>query len=543
MPASSKQIANPDVLWEIFSSLASFDQYNSQPLKTLRIVSHVCTSWRQLILSSPLLWARIINVDELIQMTDDWRTEVIRRTGDAVLSIRGTGYRVSAKSERFIVFLLRDNWYRIKYIQIFLSSLSLHRSSVFSQILQTPAPNLEYFAVECGSLETGCPNNRRNQEVEGSEDLVVGGDSWTCHSVSFGGQAPKLKHFSCADLLLPPAEQFCFSQVVHLECGETNGEVLLNALAFMPKIETLHVHIIEDLPNIPIFSPTNIVFLPHLHHVRITTDTVWQVGLTILISLRPCPGFQLEFDVREGQGDITIAGGGDVIKDVLSRFLTDTSGELKEDTLEVKLYGDVFYMFTLDKFRLDFHCWNCVAPLIRILSIPQAAFLQATELNIDIIRENQETDEIIANFFSSLAVAHSLCTNSETLAYIHELSLGYPDKHLLPALKHLELRGYEMGLANMIEEFLGYRRDAYGTPIQSITASGLWGANLCNLERFDGILFRGYFGDTEVCYVCGSGSPETLDFTATAAQTEDPAIRRMEIDRLLTELSSEEEEE
>ncbi|KAF4611053.1 hypothetical protein D9613_006501 [Agrocybe pediades] len=355
--------------------------------------------------------------------------------------------------------------------------------------------------------------------------------------------------FMRANLLLPAVEQSCFSQVVHLECGETNGEVLLNALAFMPKIETLHVHIIEDLPDIPIFSPTNIVFLPHLHHVRITTDTVWQVGLTILISLRPCPGFQLEFDVRDYGGDISIEDA-NFITGVLSPFLTNTPWHsAEENNLDIKLYDSMLAIDTRPaQFRLDFFSSDSISELTSILSIPHAMFLKATKLDIDI--KGPDNDFVYENnvvqFLSSLAVAHSLRTDMGTLEYIHQLSSRYHDRHLLPSLRHLELHYYEVEFASALEEFLDYRCYAYGAPIQSITCHGLRGRNLTNLERFDGIVFRGYFINEEVHYVCGSGSPETLDFTATAIVKPDPAIARKSILEMLesmrTEPESDEEE-
>ncbi|KAF4622529.1 hypothetical protein D9613_009636 [Agrocybe pediades] len=539
MSFSSKQLYNPDVLSEIFLSLTSYDQYdpNSQPLKALRLASHVCSSWRQLILSSPVIWARNINVDELNHMTDDWRSEVLRRTGDAVLSIKGTGRHLSAKSERFIVSLLRDSWHRIKYIQICLSPLSRHRSRAFSQILRTPAPNLEHFAV--GNIEVVYSNEQDNDEVERAEELVLGDDGWKYYSVSFGGKAPRLKHFSCPALLLPAVSQPWFSQVLHLECGEINGRNLLNALPYMPNLETLHVHITTDLPEIPVFSPADGIILPRLHDVRITTYSPWRVGLAILVALQPRPEFKLDFDVQDGVGDVSIEDA-DAIKHVLSQLFTGTSPDLKEDChLQAVFYDTVFEITIPQKFRLSFSTWDSLSALLGILRMPLAPFYHATELNIDIKYSvvNPHSDTM-AQFFSSLTLVHSLKTDMETLVYIHKLSLRYDDTHLLPSLRHLELLNYDKFLANMIEEFLDYRHDPYGTPILSLTCHGLWGDNLSNLERFNGILFRGCFGDEEVHYVCGSGNPERLDFTATAIADGNSEIEEMEILKALAALST-----
>ncbi|KAF4621970.1 hypothetical protein D9613_009255 [Agrocybe pediades] len=340
---------------------------------------------------------------------------------------------------------------------------------------------------------------RRSRAVEAAEDTVTGDNSWTCHTVSFGGQAPKLKHFSCAGLLLPAVEQSCFSQVVHLECGEINGQALLNALAFMPKIETLHVHIIEDLPSIPFFSPTNVVILPCLHRLHIESDSAWLVGLIILFSLRPSFGFQLVFEVHDSDGDISVEEA-NAIRGVLSPFLMNTPWDPEEDSLDIKLYGSLFAIDTR-QLRLNFWSWDSMSELTSILSIPHAMFLHATKLDIDI--KGPENDPAYENdivqFLSSLTVADSMSTDMETLEYIHELSSSSPQR--------------SKSSSTIVVTFMGTQ-----------SSRGLWGRNLSNLERFDGTLFRGYFGYSEkVCYVCGSGSPETLDFTAI-----EPNIARRE---------------
>ncbi|KAF9556538.1 hypothetical protein CPC08DRAFT_820398 [Agrocybe pediades] len=227
-------------------------------------------------------------------------------------------------------------------------------------------------------------------------------------------------------------------------------------------------------------------------------------------------------------GDVSIADA-DAIQHALSQVFTDSPRDLKENSqLKVTLDDNFFYITTPHKFRLSFRTSHSPSALMRILCMPKAAFHHAPELEFDINCSTNPPSDTMVQFFSLLAVAHSLRTDLETLDYIHQLSLRYDDTRLLPSLTHLELSNYREDLTKTIEQFLDYRRDAYGTPILSLTCRDLWGANLSNLERFDGLLCSGSFGDKKVHYVCGSGNPEKLDFTAATIVDVDPAIVSME---------------
>ncbi|KDR80339.1 hypothetical protein GALMADRAFT_153974, partial [Galerina marginata CBS 339.88] len=51
------------------------------PLNTVRLTSQVCSHWREIILGSPIIWASTIELQILRQKSDNWRKEVMRRTG------------------------------------------------------------------------------------------------------------------------------------------------------------------------------------------------------------------------------------------------------------------------------------------------------------------------------------------------------------------------------------------------------------------------------------------------------------------------------
>ncbi|KAF9557065.1 hypothetical protein CPC08DRAFT_776416 [Agrocybe pediades] len=93
-----------DLLWRLFTlfTIQKFDsewswdcgarwkrsiQRGEESLITLRHVSQVCSKWREIVLSSPFIWANAIDFQYLRQKGHMWREEVIRRTGKALLSV------------------------------------------------------------------------------------------------------------------------------------------------------------------------------------------------------------------------------------------------------------------------------------------------------------------------------------------------------------------------------------------------------------------------------------------------------------------------
>lgn len=70
---------NRDLLWEIFG--------RSDSLDGIRHLSHVCWKWREILLESPSIWARNVDLDALHQKSAYWRNLVLERTGKAILDI------------------------------------------------------------------------------------------------------------------------------------------------------------------------------------------------------------------------------------------------------------------------------------------------------------------------------------------------------------------------------------------------------------------------------------------------------------------------
>lgn len=151
----------------------------NDPLLDLRNLSQVCSTWRCIILASPVLWARSISLDHLLHwkhpnlgLTDEeleeldelddweeieetwteqdparylWMNEVLRRTKNAPLWVQGTDIHRKSSVNATLGLLKRD-WDRIERLAI--ENISSHDfDSEFEDILTRPAPILQEFQL------------------------------------------------------------------------------------------------------------------------------------------------------------------------------------------------------------------------------------------------------------------------------------------------------------------------------------------------------------------------------------------------------------
>ncbi|KIM34926.1 hypothetical protein M413DRAFT_32909 [Hebeloma cylindrosporum] len=148
---------NRDLLWQIFALNADIAAgapanthsdylFNLSPLTITRHSSQVCASWRQLILGSPSLWGNMIDLESLQQKSDTWRNEVLLRTGNSELSIKGN---VMAETSEFFVSLFKNHWTRIKRIQVLFCMHAEEWPDAWNA-LGCPAPSLRLCSIHFG---------------------------------------------------------------------------------------------------------------------------------------------------------------------------------------------------------------------------------------------------------------------------------------------------------------------------------------------------------------------------------------------------------
>ncbi|KAF9556507.1 hypothetical protein CPC08DRAFT_752498 [Agrocybe pediades] len=135
-----------DVLWKVFNIIADAGirtnpRYNTpSSLRTLRFASQTCGTWRDILLSSPSIWGKCFDLDNLLTHDEHWMKEVIRRTGDAPLYVkRCQNY---SKCENLLTGnFLKDNWYRICSLNLAVS-IQLTKTLLDLEVLSLPAPNM-----------------------------------------------------------------------------------------------------------------------------------------------------------------------------------------------------------------------------------------------------------------------------------------------------------------------------------------------------------------------------------------------------------------
>ncbi|PPQ72538.1 LOW QUALITY PROTEIN: hypothetical protein CVT26_004016 [Gymnopilus dilepis] len=139
--------------------------------------AQVCRLWRNILLHSPSVWGRNIDLD-LLQGPEDraWADEVLRRSGQSLLHVKG---RVVAPGLEFFIFLLDANWKRIWSLELeasmLLDEVDDNEVEKLSRILQRPAPSIHYFSYFA------------------IRPLAV-------HNALFSGDAPNLRHFESGNL-------------------------------------------------------------------------------------------------------------------------------------------------------------------------------------------------------------------------------------------------------------------------------------------------------------------------------------------------------
>ncbi|KJA24811.1 hypothetical protein HYPSUDRAFT_38481 [Hypholoma sublateritium FD-334 SS-4] len=253
MPVNSSSIPvnlNNDVLLSIFTMNA--DMFSDErALNTTRIASQVSRQWRDLLLDTPSIWAKLIDMNGIrCAPSYEWGNEVIRRSGFAPLWIKADSYSIAdhLRTEaanryylfnEFFVSCIRGNWRRIQKLVIKDLSCSF---CLTLAMLCFPAPQLEEFDVSRPDLD----------EEIGRSSL-------------FAGDAPILRRFSFGYYVVDPAAPWLH----HLHFIELDSAYSIrDALAVLSATLNLQELKIDDLMISDLSIPLPIVSLPHLKHVQ-----------------------------------------------------------------------------------------------------------------------------------------------------------------------------------------------------------------------------------------------------------------------------------
>ncbi|KAF4613273.1 hypothetical protein D9613_010853 [Agrocybe pediades] len=534
-------ILHEDLLFNIFleNTFLEFDDKLQEPisfygrtsaLTTARHCSQVSRQWRSIYLSSSFIWGRLIDVGELAQKTDDWRNEVIARTGEALLWVYGRSR--SAKTPDFFHPFLLKNWERVQILIIEQRIYNWSSSRTYRQkmwaFLREPAPQLQriYISGISSSLaETYLP---------------------PAHSL-FNNNAPRLKHFSISNKIPHTSWRGNLSSLSL--SSQFAMEEFLKLLQDMPELTSLKI-IDQSLisnPNQEVFPP---VILPKLKRLSLAAGGSFLNAGTILQCITPSPDCCLcaplqnmrELNIRTA-GDYKRyeAGLASFILPYLS--LHPPSGEVKLVALcncsfvLLQLSGQDFAI-TFSAHSESRHSHSPRSPLLKKL-ISQAAFAKVnmvTVQNLSFTPPQLEAFNCILEAFPSATTLEAADSFLQTL--FHHLDRNRMSA-LLPALVTLKVSNRfppeeYVERESPLERFLELRKEI-GRQISvldlGVITGNKWAINLDHFELdHPGLLVKWSSESQRKCsidgvrrnieeYRCGDGHPERLRFAAKQVTT------------------------
>ncbi|KAF9555509.1 hypothetical protein CPC08DRAFT_821035 [Agrocybe pediades] len=273
-------VLHEDLLFNIFleNTFLDFDDFQkgipnggTTALITARHCSQVSRQRRSIYLSSPSIWARLVNVEDLQLKTDYWRKEVIARTGEALLWVYGrVSYLRITETRDFVFPFLQENWARVQMLlivdeDIYNSTTSLADRQKMWAFLKEPAPQLQRIFV-------GLPPSLPEAYLPPAHSL-------------FNNDAPCLRHF-CVPYRTP-----------HISWGrnltsatffaKSTTEQVLKTLQHMPELVSLSIYG-GDLDSKPSGLETcPQILLPKLRTLALRDGNSWLNAAIILQSITP----------------------------------------------------------------------------------------------------------------------------------------------------------------------------------------------------------------------------------------------------------------
>ncbi|KAF9552325.1 hypothetical protein CPC08DRAFT_293936 [Agrocybe pediades] len=214
--ASCIQAIPFELLQETFLKNTELDDIQHDRLTTARFCSQVCRSWRSILLQSPRVWGRLLDLDYLEKSKSAWKKELVSRIGDAPIWMEG---RIRQSTYSVVVSVLEKKWQNVQILQL-RGSLEQYPTADWS-FLGRAAPNLERLFIHFP-------------------------DPWDItpkySSILFNNAAPKLRQFefSAAFQLDASAPWFSNLHTLILSTEKTVTDIL-TMLKATPRLEHLHI--------------------------------------------------------------------------------------------------------------------------------------------------------------------------------------------------------------------------------------------------------------------------------------------------------------
>ncbi|KDR81091.1 hypothetical protein GALMADRAFT_241699 [Galerina marginata CBS 339.88] len=411
-----------DVLWYIFSINAKMDEISellTPALLTLWYTSQVCSRWRQVAITSPEMWARVLNLNLFIQTTTNWADEVIRRTGTALMHVSASFNRYQRQSqlkEGFLVEFLNAHWSRIRSLDVKCHEAGLRGEETWKHLFERQAPSLEILIM---------------RSIPGYRITLTSNIAPLLHTLSVEGTELNFR-----TLRMPTLRKLYIWEPVF-------GLDLLNALSHLPFLEVLvlQMHGEERGPLQGALDPRNplpIVTLPHLTSVYFVGDDYCvNFSMSFLAQITPAKGCVLHYAGIYHDNKVPDYK---IASSILSKYLQHytacnpiTKAKILGQNFTFNHPSSAYFLFKLGR---NWGGEDKNGRLLAALSTIELGGLKI--LTLFLSRGLAPSRPGVIKFVRSLVSVEELRTNLFTLNYLQDILLSRR-KFVLPVLKIIDL--------------------------------------------------------------------------------------------------------
>lgn len=528
-----------DVLYEIFLTNTYREiggiprggtklDLSHSPLTITRRTSQVCHMWRDILLRSPLIWARCIDLDDLDQKTDNWRQLVLQRTAETMLCITAVLAARRMVSERhglatFLAGILDKSWERIAEIDISIHVEDLKDNRITGPFGR-PANSLRVFVIRT--------IKRRTTFM----DLPL-----------FSGHAPSLVRISLPefptfqlDMQSPSIFTCCLRYITLDQPIRLIANDFLNAFLRTPLLETLKINIAnviyEASESHLLPRPT----MPRLKSIRAICPTldIYPAFIDRLIPAVGCALRMIHYPDGHDEFPESLDSMQHMFQQYADSFFKYGSGQ--EAINDVGLHVSPFhFLFSCHKEQFEVLVgrsglngrFQNLPPVIiaRLLDTVSTLNIPGTirQLKLNVNLKYAVSQDVISSFFPSLfqalktmdwvtCLVISFTDNSTTLK---ELSAPGNDV-LFPALKTLSLifliQTPQVKYTNFEETILKFcSRRHQSSPVEYLRLETFGQSPWIDMRALDELSGLKVVWDTDGAmnqYSCGTGDRERLLF-------------------------------
>jgi len=520
-----------DILLKIFLENTA-KTYSWKRLTTARHTSQVCQRWRTMMIHSPSIWGKLIDLDDLGYSTDDWFREVISRAGQALLWIAGPiktwNQRTAPDS---ILTFVSQNWENVQRFDV--SDFHRYppseedkndsdRRQYWTTLLARRAPNLEEFVFHFAAS---------HHDILSDEPWSP--EPWLLPSPLFDAHAPVLTTFEAYRFsdtqynstftMDMPLSWFSRLRSFRLK-QSVDLPQLLTILNMVPFLEDLEIHgTASSFTGHLEHNTISMVALSRLESIRLESWTLFDIA-PFLNRISPSAGCCLSL-LHPDLSSIDNLDSDKMthLEEVIMQYVEDYFANHPATQLYVS--NDGTYLKLQDRShsrtRLLLHIWIFISKVDtsivqNLLTAP--FFFSVRELDL------QNFQDIHLYSFSAFSSVTTLVMELDSFS-----SLQRGEQHnMFPQLRIVKVGEkndfIQATLRSIYREpiymFLKQRRDI-GRPLTVLDLSALSPAallcDLDNIEEFTGLVVRWLsFNRTDGVrikeYKCGTGRQEELCF-------------------------------